>query len=80
MQGKKNGLADLVQREKTGISLLVEGLARIDEMRPSGAYFELFSYYSSHPLYAGRCRKLLAAARAEKHADRIGQAAARALC
>ena len=79
VHGKKNGLADLVQREKTGISLLVEGLARIDEMRPSGAYFELFSYYSSHPLYAGRCRKLLAAARAEKHADRIGQAAARAL-
>ena len=79
VEGKKNGLADLVQREKTGISLLVEGLARIDEMRPSGAYFELFSYYSSHPLYAGRCRKLLAAARAEKHADRIGQAAARAL-
>ena len=72
-------LAEELERESTGISLLIKDLARLDEEAPGSAFLELFSYYRNHPKYAGRTDLLLRAASARKAADRISRAAARAL-
>ena len=74
-----DSLAAAVERESTGISLLIRGLSRLNEEAPGSDFKELFSYYRHHPQYGKRICLLLDAASTRKDGDRISRAAARAL-
>ena len=78
-ESSPESLPDRIEREKTGISLLLPGLSSLDTEVLPPSYLELFSYYSHHGLYRRRVEMLLQAAGVRKEADRISKAAAAAL-
>lgn len=76
---KESDLQNRIEIPETGVSLLLEGLQKINEENPGPAFLELFSYYRNQPEYAPRMQSLLEAAGMHKPSGQIGSAAAKAL-
>ncbi len=74
-----DSLVDRLERKRTGISLLSDGIGKLSEEKLSDDFLELFSYYRMDPDFHRRIDILLEAAEYEKPEDMIGEAAAKAL-